>query len=109
MEPSKLRTDLGAEFQGTHESIQYPILVITKFGRELPLLLQGLPPGPLPIAVRHNESLIRIGSCSLSALELNKINRVYEYDIMLSETEQKHIAGVESIMEVLPWMVSLSS
>lgn len=106
MTRSGLRTDLGAEFAADQQAAKYPYLLVSKFGRELPLLLEGLKPGELPIVVRHEGKLLAIGSCSLSALELDKIRRVYQYSIVLSPTDTREITSIESIMEVLPWMVS---
>lgn len=106
MTHSGLRTDLGQEFAAETKAAKYPYLLIDKFGRELPLLLEGLKPGELPIVVNYKGQLLSIGSCSLSALELDKIRRVYKYDIVLSPTDRRPVTSIESIMEVLPWMVS---
>lgn len=106
MTHSGLRTNLGAEFAADTQAAKYPYLLVSNFGRELPLLLEGLKPGELPIVVKHDGKLLAIGSCSLSAMELDKIRRVYKYDIVLSPTDKRAITSVESIMEVLPWMVS---
>lgn len=105
MQPSGLRTNLGAEFAAETKAASYPYVLITSFGSELPLLLEDLTPGELPIVVRHDQKLLAVGSVSKSAIELNKLRRVYRYEIVLSETERHAITSTENIMEVLPWMV----
>lgn len=109
MTHSGLRTNIAEEFRGESKQISYPYLLLTKFGNELALLCQGLEKGSVPIVVQHGGSLKQIHSCVLSAIELRKINRVYEYDIVLSPTDTRHIKGIDDIMEVLPWMVQSSS
>lgn len=109
MEPLGLRTNLAEEFRGESKEASYPYLLISKFGGELALLCKGLQPGQVPIVVKVNGILRQIHSCELSAIELSKINRVYEYDIVLSATDARHITSTLDIMEVLPWMVSSSS
>lgn len=109
MEHSELRTDLTKVFENEKKQLKYPYIFIPVFGRELALFVKCLTPGPVPVTVKHNGQLKKIGSCSLDALELHKISRVYKYEVVLSETDRRPADSVETIMEVLPWMVSLSS
>ncbi len=106
MTHSGLRTNIRETFAAETTKASYPYLLISRFGKELPLLLQGLQEGPLPIVVLHKGQLMSVGTCALSALELNKIRRVYEYDIVLTPEKKYHVNSIETIMEVLPWMVS---
>ena len=106
MTHSGLRTDLGAEFAAETQAAQYPYILIPKVGRELPLLLEGLMKGELPIVVNHEGKLIAVGSCAKSAIEMNKLRRVYNYSVVLSPTDTRPVTTIESIMEVLPWMLS---
>lgn len=109
MEHSGLRTDLTQVFAGERKKLKFPYIHINGFGRELALFVKCLTPGPVPVCVSHNGQLKMIGSCSLDALELNKIRRVYSYDVVLSRDDSREMNSVETIMEVLPWMVSLSA
>lgn len=107
MEHSGLRTNLTKEFEGERKQLTYPYIMIPAFGNELPVFVKCLVPGPVPVTVKHGGKLLKIGSCSLDAIELNKMLRVYKYDIILSATDERHVDNIETIMEVLPWMVSL--
>lgn len=109
MERSGLRTDLSRVFEGERKQLPYPYVYIPAFGRELALFVQCIASGPVPILVMHKGNLTKVGSCPLDALELNKMRRVYKYEIVLSEADRRPVDSVETIMEVLPWMVSLSS
>ncbi len=106
MTPLGLRTDLKETFAANTQAAKYPYLLIQKFGRELPLLLQGLQEGPLPIVVLNKGQLLSVGSCAISAVELDKIRRVYDYEIVLSASDNRQVSSIETIMEVIPWMVS---
>lgn len=106
MTHSGLRTNLGEEFAAQKQAAKYPYVLIPRVGRELPLLLEGLKPGELPIVVNHEDQLIAVGSCALSAIELNKLRRVYKFSVVLSPTDTRPMTSIESIMEVLPWMLS---
>lgn len=106
---SGLRTNLNQSFISETKKISYPYLYIPKFGEEIALMVTCLEPGPLPLVLEDRGILKQVGSCSLSALELEKLLRVYHFEVVLSETEKQTMREITDVLEVLPWMESLLS
>lgn len=100
-----LRTNHTSNFTRARAQLQYPYIFIPKYGNEIALLVQDIQQGSLPIVLSHGNSLRKVGSCSLSAIELAKLLRVYKYEIVLAEDDRRKITSVQNIMEVLSWMV----
>jgi hypothetical protein len=105
---SGLRTNLDKSFIHEKKKLSYPYIYIPKFGEEIALMVTCLEPGPLPLVLNDEGVLKQVGTCSLSALELAKLLRVYKVEVVLSPTEKKVITGILEMLEVLPWMVSSS-
>ena len=106
MDDLELRRDLGPGFTKQHKTITYPYIFLPKYGEELAIIVTCLRHGNIPICLRNNGVLMEISSVDLSALELQKLLRVYKYQIVLSETDKRSIETITDIMEVLSWMVS---
>lgn len=109
MTHSGLRTNFNASFTSQKRTISYPYIFIPKFGNEIALMVTCLQPGPVPLVLRDKGVLKQVGTCAVSALELQKLLRVYSLEVTLSATDIRKINTNTDILEVLPWMVSLLS
>lgn len=105
MERLKLRTDLDSSFVNTKKKLSYPYIYLPSFGEEIALMVVCVRKGPLPITLSDKGVLKQVGSCELSALELQKLLRVYRYEVVLSEHDRRSINSISDVLEVLSWMV----
>ena len=106
MDGSGLRTNLDSSFVSEKKKLSYPYIFIPRFGTEIALMVTCLKPGALPLVLNDGGTLKQVGTCSLSALELAKLARVYKFEFVLSETDRRPIREVSDILEVLSWMQS---
>lgn len=109
MDDLRLRTNLDRTFSSEKKKLSYPYLYIPRFGEEIALMVTCLTPGPLPIVLSDSGTLKQVGTCALSALELEKLLRVYKFEIVVSETDHRRMSEVADILEVLLWMQSSSA
>lgn len=107
MAASELRTNLDSSFTSEKKKLSFPYIYVPRFGEEIALMVTCLKPGPLPLVLSDSGTLKQVGSCVASALELEKLLRVYKFEVVLSETDRRVIRDVMDIMEVLAWMSSL--
>jgi hypothetical protein len=104
-----IRTGFDSSFTSEKKKLSYPYLYVPRFGEEIALMVTCLEPGPLPIVLSDSGVLKQVGSCAASALELAKLLRVYQFEVVLSETDHRTIREISDVLEVLLWMVSSSS
>lgn len=102
-----LRNNLDSTFVSETKKVSPPYIFIPKYGEEIALIITCLEPGPIPILLSDGGVLKQVGSCSLSALELAKLLRVYHFEVVKSQSEKVTITQITDILEVLPWMASL--
>lgn len=104
-----IRTGFDSSFTSEKKKLLYPYLYVPRFGEEIALMVTCLEPGPLPIVLSDSGVLKQVGSCAASALELAKLLRVYQFEVVLSETDHRTMREISDVLEVLLWMVSSSS
>ena len=102
----EIRTNLDGSFTSEKKKLSYPYLYIPRFGEEIALIVTCLEPGPLPLVLNDSGTLKQVGSCAKSALELEKLLRVYNFEVVLSETERRTMREISDVLEVLLWMLS---
>lgn len=99
----EVRTHLDASFSHEQRRVSYPHIFIPKFGDEIALMVTCIAPGELPIVLADAGTLKQVGTCAASAIELEKLMRVYKYEVALSPEVRRTITCVDDIMEVLLW------
>lgn len=109
MADSGIRTNFSSTFVNERVPIKFPYILISDFGEELPLMVECAKPGELPIVLMHHNVPTQVGTCALSAFELEKFARIYHYEFVMSDTERRTIYNITDIMEVISWMLSSSS
>lgn len=102
----EIRTNLDSSFTSERKKLSSPYLYVPRFGEEIALMVTCLKPGPLPLVLSDSGTLKQVGSCAASALELAKLLRVYQFEVVLSETERRTMREITDILEVLLWMAS---
>ena len=102
----EIRTNLDSSFTSERKKLSFPYLYVPRFGEEIALMVTCLKPGPLPVVLSDSGTLKQVGSCAASALELAKLLRVYQFEVVLSETERRTMREITDILEVLLWMAS---
>ena len=108
MDGSGIRTNFDRTYTSTRTAISYPYIYLPRYGEELALMVHCIAPGELPLVLTHAGTLKQVGSCSLSALELSKLLRVYKFQVVMSETERRGVNSIQDLMEVIAWMLSSS-
>lgn len=109
MDALQLKTHHDSSFVSETKKLSYPYIYIPRFGEEIALMVTCLKPGEIPLVLSDNGVLKQVSTCAVSALELSKLLRVYQFEMVLSETERRKIKTISDVMEVLQWMVSPSS
>lgn len=105
----QLKTHHDSSFISEKKQLSYPYIYVPRFGEEIALMVTCLKPGPLPIVLSDGGVLKQVSTCEVSALELSKLLRVYQFEFVLSETDRRKVKTILDVMEVLSWMVSSSS
>jgi hypothetical protein len=83
----------------------YPAIIIEKIGEELALVVSCLEEGDLSIVVKHKGKSIKLDkTISTSAINVNKLLKVYPFTLAVSEDAFIKINDIEEYMEVLRWM-----
>ena len=103
---SGIKTNFDRSFTHEQRKLSYPFLYVPRFGEEIALMVTCLRPGPLPLVLEDAGTLKQDGSCAVSALELAKLLRVYQFEVVLSATERRIIKQITDVLEVLLWMAS---
>lgn len=101
-----VNTKLDNTFINAEKKLTYPFIFLPKYGDELPVVIRCLLPGAIPIVLENKGSLLQIGTCTLSAIEFRKLLNVYNFEVVLSQTDRRTIMSTEEVLEVMPWMVS---
>lgn len=102
----ELRTNLSAASSREKVEVGYPYIHLDFYGDELPVVLECLEEGPIPVLLSNEGMLMQIATVRLSARVLEKLSRIYNYTVVLSEVDQRPIRNISDILEVIPWMLS---
>ena len=106
---SELLTELDSNFSNFETGIQYPhITVNAKNTQALPLVLELMDKGNLPVYFTQDSETFELAKISGDPLNLNRLLKVYTFNLIKSATEQTLINNTKSLMEASIWMQSLS-
>ena len=105
MSSQELVTQLDDSFSHNKVSRQYPYITLNPVNTAaLPLIVTLLEDGEVPILFSVNDSVYEIAKVSRSPINLRKLLEVYEFDVVLSESESRHISNTKELMEAFKWM-----
>jgi hypothetical protein len=97
-------SNLSDDFQHGKVEMSYPAIVLGDVGEELALIVSCLSEGELPIVVKHKGRNIQLDKkIADSALNVNKLLKVYNFGLAVSPTNTVEITGIEDYLEVYPW------
>ena len=101
----EITTRLDETFSTPKLDKPYPHLFINPKNTDpLPVLIGVLGTGDLPILFPAKGKTYIIGHVDKSPLNLNKLLRVYPFDLNISESKQVHVTNTIELMEALQWM-----
>lgn len=103
MEPSSRQ--LNENYANNRVSMQYPYILIHGSGDSLPVALEALKPGSVPLLINYKNTTYNVGTISPSARELKKLLSVFPFTIFKSAEETFKITTSIDILEAGVWMV----
>lgn len=99
----KLVRNIGAYQANERINLPYPHLFITGSNDALPVVLGALEPGELPIIIRYDGTLMKVGTIKKSALVMAKLLKVFEFTICMSSDVQYSIKNRKDILDCDLW------
>lgn len=92
-------------------TLVYPsVCVDHEFPEELPVLMDAMKDGDLPVVIEHQGSMIMLEKkISRSPLSLEKLLRVYPIILMLGENNMVRVTTIEELLDAegIEWTPSL--
>lgn len=106
MEPLKLMNNFDETTTSPRKKLTYPYIYIPTYGEEVGVVLSCMEQGDIPIVLKDGDVLKQVWTTILSALELQKLLRVYSFQVFVSPEVCKKVESSADLMEVVAWMVS---
>lgn len=101
----EILTTLDDTFSHQRVDREYPYIYINPKNTEpLPVVMSLLAVGDLPVLFTLKESTYEIGRIDKSPLNLQKLLRVYAFELHINETTQMVISSTSELMEAMKWM-----
>ena len=107
---SALITELDGNFSNFDTDSIYPhITVNAKNTQALPLVLELLEAGNVPVYFTQDGETFELARISGDPLNLHRLLKVYTFNMVMSAEEAVLIDNTNKLMEVCVWMQSSSS
>lgn len=100
-----MERQLNENYANGRTTMQYPHILIHGSGDALPVALEALKPGTVPLIINYKNTIYNIGTISPSARELKKLLSVFPFTIVKSAEESYKITTNVDILEAGVWMV----
>lgn len=84
-------------------SLAYPYIFIAESSDALPVTLEALEKGDIPVLIRHDGTLLKVASLKKSAIVFSKLLKVFSFTVYLSSDKYIRIKNRQEILECDIW------
>lgn len=107
---SSILTNLDANFSNAEVSVQYPCIeVVTENTAPLPLIVELLEAGDVPLLFESNGVTYELARVDASPLNLLKLLKVYPFKFIHGPGLISDIVTTNDLLEARAWTLQLSS